>query len=202
MRLHTNPASPFGRKTVVVAHEKGLLSRIEIAARALTPVAPNDAVVADNPIGKIPCLVTDEGLALFDSRVIAEYLDSIGSGPVLFPPAGSERFSTLQLQALGDGILDAAVSTRYETFLRPEALRWADWVAGQKLKIARALDHLEADPKRLDGRLDIGAITIGCGLGYLDFRMPDEPWRDARPALAAWYAGFAERPSMRATMPG
>ncbi len=151
MRLHTNPASPFGRKVVVVAHEKGLLSAIEIAARQLTPVTPNEAVVADNPIGKIPCLVTDEGMALFDSRVIAEYLDSIGHGPKLFPPAGQERFSTLRLHALGDGILDAAVLTRYETFVRPEALRWDDWVAGQKLKITRALDHLEAEPKEPRG---------------------------------------------------
>lgn len=201
MRLHTNPASPFGRKVVVVAHEKGLLSAIEIATRQLTPVTPNEAVVADNPIGKIPCLVTDEGVALFDSRVIAEYLDSIGHGPRLFPPAGQERFSTLRLQALADGILDAAVLTRYETFVRPEALRWADWVAGQKLKITRALDHLEAEPKSLEGRLDIGTITVGCALGYLDFRMPDEPWRDSRPALAAWYEAFADRPSMRATVP-
>ncbi len=201
MRLHTNPASPFGRKVVVVAHEKGLASRIEILNRQLTPVAPNEAVVADNPLGKIPCLVTDDGLALYNSRVIAEYLDGQGTGPALFPPAGRERLVTLALQALGDGILDAGVATRYETFLRPEPLRWAEWIAGQKLKITRSLDHLEAGVESLDGRLDIGSITIGCALGYLDFRFADEGWREGRPGLAAWYGQLAKRPSMRATEP-
>jgi glutathione S-transferase len=165
-------------------------------------VAPDAAVVADNPLGKIPCLVTDEGLALYDSRVIAEYLDSQGAGPALFPAAGPERLVTLALQALGDGILDAGVATRYETFLRPEALRWSEWVAAQKLKITRSLDHLEADIASLDGRIDVGSITIGCALGYLDFRFADDRWRQGRPGLAAWYERFAKRPSMQATKPG
>jgi glutathione S-transferase len=201
MRLHTNPASPFGRKVMIVVLEKGLEDRVEAASRQVSPVAPNAAVVADNPLGKIPCLVTDDGLALYDSRVIAEYLDGQGAAPVLFPAAGRERLVTLGLQALGDGILDAGVATRYETFLRPEALRWSEWVAGQKLKITRSLDHLEADIASLDGRIDVGSIAIGCALGYLDFRFADDPWREGRPGLAAWYERFAKRPSMQATKP-
>jgi glutathione S-transferase len=202
MRLHTNPASPFGRKVMIVVLEKGLEARVEATSRQVSPVAPNAAVVADNPLGKIPCLVTDDGLALYDSRVIAEYLDGQGAAPTLFPAAGRERLVTLALQALGDGILDAGVATRYETFLRPEALRWSEWVAAQKLKITRSLDHLEADIASLDGRLDVGSITIGCALGYLDFRFADDPWREGRPGLAAWYERFSQRPSMQATKPG
>lgn len=201
MRLHTNPASPFGRKIMVILLEKGLEGRVEVTNRQVSPVAPNDAVTADNPLGKIPCLVTDDGVRLYDSRVIAEYLDGQGGEPVLFPPAGPARLETLTLQALGDGILDAAVGTRYETFLRPETLRWADWIRGQKLKIARSLDHLEAAVASLEGRIDAGSIGIGCALGYLDFRFGDDRWRDGRPGLAAWFEQLARRPSMRATMP-
>jgi glutathione S-transferase len=186
---------------MIVVLEKGLEARVEATSRQVSPVAPNAAVVADNPLGKIPCLVTDDGLALYDSRVIAEYLDGQGAAPTLFPAAGRERLVTLAMQALGDGILDAGVATRYETFLRPEALRWSEWVAAQKLKITRSLDHLEADIASLDGRIDVGSITIGCALGYLDFRFADDRWREGRPSLAAWYERFSQRPSMQATKP-
>lgn len=201
MRLHTNAASPFGRKVKVLAHETGLMDRIEPLNQALTPVSPNEAVTAANPLGKIPCLVTDEGEAVYDSRVICELLDSLHGGRRMFPAEGPARWRALTFQALGDGIMDAAVGTRYETFLRPEALRWPDWIAGQKLKVSRALDRLEAEAGRLGDEPDIGLITLGCALGYLDFRYADQPWRPGRPALEAWFARFDARPSMQATRP-
>ena len=200
MLLHTNPASPFGRKVAVVAHETGLASRIEIRDQAVSPVSPNDAVAAANPLGKIPCLVTDDGEALYDSRVIAEYLDGLHGGTRLFPAGGEARWRTLRRQALGDGIMDAAVAARYEAVLRPEAHRWDGWVEGQKRKVARGLDRLEAEAADLDG-VDIGLIAAGCALGYLDFRYPDWPWRPARPRLAAWFERFDARASMQQTRP-
>lgn len=201
VKLHTSPASPFGRKVMVVLHETGQLERVERRDASLTPLAPDPAVVAANPLGKIPCLELDDGTALFDSRVICEYLDGLHDGPRLLPEAGPDRFRVLCLQALGDGILDAAVGLRYETFLRPESLRWPDWIAAQKLKITRALDRLEQETSGLAGRIDLGTLTIACALGYLDFRFAAERWRDGRPQLASWYERIAARPSLLATEP-
>jgi glutathione S-transferase len=200
LKLHTNSASPFGRKVAVVAIETGLIDRIEIQSHALTPVQPNPQVTEVNPLGKIPCLVTDDGLALYDSRVICEYLDSLHDGPRLFPEAAA-RWPALALQALGDGILDAAVGTRYETFLRPEPQRWPDWIAGQKRKIARTLDRLEAECASFPQAPHIGTLTLACALGYLDFRYADDGWRAGRKALDAWYAAFSRRPSLERTRP-
>ena len=201
MRLHTNPASPFGRKVKVLAHEIGLLEQLELLDQVLTPVAPSDAVSAANPLGKIPCLVTDDGAALYNSRVICEYLDSLHGGRPMFPAEGPSRWRALTLQALGDGIMDAGVATRYETFLRPETHRWPDWVRGQKLKIVRALDRLESEASGLADEPNIGLVAIGSALGYIDFRNTVDEWRKERPQLAAWFERFDARPSMQATRP-
>jgi len=198
MQLHHNSMSPFVRKVMVLAAETGLADRIEPVNRMMTPVSPDAALCADNPLGKIPCLVTDDGMALYDSRVICQYLDSLHDGPKMVPAAGAARWTALRREALGDGILDAAIIARYETFLRPQERRWDAWTLNQKKKVARSLDALEAE--NLEG-LDIGTITIGCALGYLDFRYADEDWRSSRPRLAAWYEGFARRPSMAGTVP-
>ncbi len=201
MRLYTSPASPFGRKVAVVLHETGLWPRVERRDLTTSPIDQNPALVAVNPLGKIPCLELDDGTVLYDSRVICEYLDGLHEGPRLFPAAGPERFTALRLQALADGVLDCAVGTRYETFLRPEALRWPEWIAGQKLKIARALDRLEEECASFATRIDIGTLAVACALGYLDFRFAEDRWRDGRPQLAAWYERMAQRPSMQATRP-
>lgn len=202
MRLHTSPASPFGRKVAVVLHETGLWPKVERRDASLSPIAPDPAVVAANPLGKIPCLELEDGTALYDSRVICEYLDGLHDGPKLFPAEESARFEALRLQALADGILDAAVGVRYETFLRPESLRWPDWIAAQKQKVVRALDRLERECEAFADRIDIGTLAIACALGYLDFRFAEDRWRDGRPRLAAFEARIAERPSLRATRPG
>jgi glutathione S-transferase len=199
MKLHYNPASPYVRKVRVLALETGLMGDIELVSVTLTPTSPDAKLCSDNPIGKIPTLVREDGGALYDSRVICEYLDSLHDSPRMFPDNGEARWSALRRQALADGILDAAVGTRYETFLRPEELRWPDWVDGQMAKVRRSLDVLESES--LVGLVDIGTISVACALGYLDFRYPDEGWRDSRPGLAAWFEEFAGRSSMVETAP-
>ncbi|MEK0083630.1 glutathione S-transferase [Benzoatithermus flavus] len=201
MKLHSNPASPFGRKVKVTAIETGLFDRLEINNVQTSAVGPDLGLVADNPLGKIPCLVLDDGSALYDSRVICEYLDTLHGGARLFPAEGPARWTALRLQALGDGIMDAAILARYETFLRPENLRWPAWVDGQLDKVVRALDRLEAEADELGKRLDIGTIALACALGYLDFRFAAMSWRSTRPRLAAWFELFAARESMLRTLP-
>ena len=201
MKLFHNIASPFVRKVRVLAAETGLASRMELVQSVFTPVSPDTDLFASNPLGKIPTLMIDDGTALFDSRVICEYLDSLHAGPKMFPPEGEARWAALTRQALGDGILDAAVGTRYELALREPSRQWPEWIENQRQKYRRSLDALEAGAVSLDGALDIGVITAACALGYLDFRYPDEGWRDTRPGLARWYASFSERDSMRTTAP-
>ena len=200
MQLHYNVASPFVRKVMAVAIETGLFERIEPVKRLPSPVAPVAEVNADNPLGKIPCLLTDDGMALYDSRVICEYLDSLHHGPRMFPPAGAARWAALRRQALADGIMDAGVLTRYETFVRPQEARWEAWIDNQKQKFRRGLDALEHEGASL-GVVDIGTLAIACALGYLDFRYPDEDWRAGRPRLAAWLEQFAQRPAIAQTAP-
>jgi glutathione S-transferase len=201
MKLHYNVASPYVRKVMAVAIETGLRARLEVVPRKMSPVNPDAELSRDNPLGKVPCLVADDGTVLYDSRVVCEYLDGLHDGPKMFPPAGPARWEALRRQAEGDGILDAAVLARYETFLRPEERRWPDWIAGQKTKIAHALDALEGETGSFGSAVDIGTITIGCALGYLDFRYAADDWRRGRPKLAAWHDSFAKRPSMAETAP-
>jgi glutathione S-transferase len=201
MKLYHNPASPYVRKVLVVAHETGLADRIEIESLALTPVTPDSGLNAANPLGKIPALALDDGTTLFDSRVICEYLDTLHHGAAMFPSVGPARWRALLHQATADGILDAAVITRYETALRPEALRWPDWIENQKLKFRRALGQLEPHAEGFAETIDIGTVAVGCALGYLDFRYPDEAWRPRCPNLARWFEHFSTRASMQATLP-
>jgi glutathione S-transferase len=199
MKLLYSQASPFARKVLVVAHEHGIADRIELVPVMLTPVAPSAAVNAANPVGKIPTLVLEDGTALFDSRVIAEYLDWT-AGQRLFPANGPARWAALRLAAAADGMLDALILTRYERFIRPVEKQFDDWAAGQLAKAWRTLDALEAEA---DGfaAVGIGEIGVGCALGYLDFRYGAIDWRGSHPRLAKFYEGFAARPSMQATQP-
>ena len=200
MKLRHAAASPFVRKCLVAAHELGLQARIELVPAAANPVKRDPTVVAHNPLGKIPTLITDEGLALYDSRVICEYLNACGDGHLL-PREGPAHWRVLVDQALADGVMDAAVLARYETFLRPEPLRWKEWVAGQLEKVTSGFDALEVRATEYGDRVDLGTIAFACMIGYVDFRFADLGWRTTRPKATAWYARFAERPSMRATAP-
>jgi len=199
MKLRYSTTSPYVRKVSVTALELGLDGRIErVPTNTMDPKSDH---AADNPLGKVPALITDDGERLYDSPVICEYLDSLHDGARIFPAAGEARWRALRLQALADGILDAAILKMLETRRRPEALRWEGWIKLQDGKIGRALEQLEAEAEALAGPLTIGQITVGCALGYLDFRFPGEAWRATRPALAAWYEGFSDRPSMQQTEP-
>jgi len=200
MKLYYSPSSPYVRKVTILALETGLDSRIERIPAATTPVAPNADVARANPLAKVPALVTDSGEILFDSRVICEYLDSLHQGPKFFP-TGAARWSVLREQALGDGLLDAALLVRYEGFLRPEDKRWKDWADGQMAKMRGALAEIEKLAPRFSDRLDIGTVSIACALGYLDFRYGDMNWRGSYPQTAAWAARFFARPSLQATLP-
>jgi glutathione S-transferase len=200
MQLYSTPASPFARKVRAVIHETGLQDAVVITDVTVTPMAAEANIAAHNPIAKVPTLVTDDGTALFDSRVICEYLDGLKGAPTLFPAAGPARFRALTLQALGDGIMDAGVLMRYEQVIRPKDLYWQDWLDAQGAKALRAIAVLESRATDLPAEADIGTITIACALSYLDFRFGDLiDWRAGAPRLAGWYAAFAERPAMQAT---
>ncbi len=198
MKLRYSPTSPYVRKVVVTATETGLAERIE-----LVPTNPRDPAAKledDNPLGKVPTLVTDDGVALFDSAVICEYLDSLHGGTALMPAAGAARWRELRRVALADGMLDAALLAMGEG-RRPEALQWDQWVTLQKGKITAGLDALEGEVGGYGDTVSMSIIAVGCVLGYLDFRFADDDWRAGHPGLAAWYETFAKRPSMVASVP-
>ena len=200
MRLYHSPASPFGRKVMVVLHETGLLPGVELEAAGGNPVAPGTMPVTRNPLGKIPVLERDDGPALYDSRVICRYLDDLAGGRLY--PEKPRLWETLTLEATGDGMMEAAVLMVYEDRTRPEDKRFDGWVEAQWTKIARGLDAIEGRwMSHLAGPLDAGQVAVGCALGYLDLRVAGRGWREGRPALAAWEARFGERPSMQATRP-
>lgn len=198
MLLHWSPRSPYVRKVMITAHELGLGERLECVRTVVSPFKPADELFEDNPMNKLPTLVLDDGTALFDSRVICEYLDTLHAGPKLFPAAGPERFVTLRDQALGDGLLDIAMMRLIER-LKPADQRSPEIIESNERKTRATLDRLEADVSRLTGRpYDIGHIAIGTALGYLDFRFGDDRWREGRGRLADWHAQFNARPAVLA----
>lgn len=200
MKLYFSPGSPYARKVRVVAMETRLDKKMDMVNVALSPVAPNADVDKHNPIGKIPVLSV-KGMDLFDSPVICEYLDSQHKGRKLLARKGRERWVALRLQAMADGLLDAAILSRYEAALRPEDKRWADWTKGQMKKIEGALGQLEAETKSLKGRLTLGTVSVACALGYLDFRFAAMDWRSKHPKLAKWFNQVSKTPSLKATVP-
>ncbi|UUZ62917.1 glutathione S-transferase [Polaromonas sp. P1-6] len=197
MKIYFSPFSPYVRKCLVTGHELGLNDRIELLPSNANPVQRDQEIIAKNPLGKVPTFFSDDGRVLYDSRVICEYLNDLAGG-TLFPCTGKERWETLTLQSLGDGMLDACLLARYEDVARPEALRWAAWRAAQLDKVETSLAHLEAYPQQLEERVDIGSLTVGCALWYLDLRFSGLDWRSRYPKVAQWFAAFSQRPSMQA----
>ncbi len=200
MKLHHNPASPFVRTVMMLAHELNIADQIEeIDTGVFLPDRVNDGVASDNPLGKIPALITDHGSVLYDSRVICEYLCHHAGNKELLPDEPVSRFRILTLQSLAIGLMDAGVSRRYETSVRPEEKRWPEWVARQHVRMEAGLDELENNWADELANVNVGSIAAAAVLAYFDFRYGDLDWRDARPKLAAFYQSFAERPSMVAT---
>ncbi len=199
MKLYFSPTSPYVRKIRILAIETGIAERIDLIET--NPWQKDEALWADNPLSKVPTLITDEGMVLYDSPVIAEYLDGLHAGPPRLPPSGPERWACLRLQALADGVLDAAVS-RFLERKRPPGQFYVEWDQSQQSAVRRALDWLEGQAKGWQAAdFDLGQISVACALGYLDFRFPEEPWRASYPVLAEWYAHQCRRDPLKQTVP-
>ncbi len=176
MKLYYSSTSPYVRKCLVAAHELGLADRIELAPVVTLPTAHNPELMRDNPLCKLPTLITDDGRALYDSRVVCEYLNDLGGGGLI--PAGEAKWAALVDQALADGILDAALLMRYEAVLRPAERQWPAWRETQEEKARGALARFEqAVGGWPAGRLDIGVIALAWTCG-------SRTWTGAAPAPA------------------
>ena len=195
--LHWSPRSPYVRKVMVALHEKELAGSVRTVRTHADPMIPHEGLMAVNPLSKIPTLELDDGSVLFDSHVICRWADRTSvSGPHLFP----ENPMAERDEALGTGLLDIALPWLVETRLRPEAQRSAELAVVYRTKMNRVADWLEGHVPALEARpFDIGHLSIGVALSYLDFRFDAENWRAGRPKLAEWHAGFAARPSVDAT---
>ncbi len=201
MKLFYSPTSPFVRKVMVVAKELDLVDRIELLPASAHPINRSREIIAHNPLGQVPTLITDDGMMLADSRVICEYLDSFAGGGRLIPASSTARWRALVDQSVGDGALAASVVSRYETAVRPSDKQSKEWIDAQLDKVRCSLVTIESAAAGFGDRLDVGTITFGCLLGYLDLRFADLKWRDSHPATAAWFARFDARPAMASTRP-
>jgi glutathione S-transferase len=199
MKLHWSPRSPFVRKVMVVVHELGLADRITCVRTVAASTKPHAALMQDNPLSKIPTLVLDDGMVIYDSPVICEYLDSLDGAPKLHPAEPKARLTALRRQALGDGFLDMLVLLRDERMRASPSDAHKSSAAVRKAAVLKSLDQEAAALS--SAPLGIGHIAIGCALSYLDFRYADEDWRKDHSRIASWHATFATRPSVRATEP-
>lgn len=201
MTLHWSPRSPYVRKVMIAAHEMGLQDQIQTVRTVAGGTTLLPELMKLNPVGKIPTLVLEDGTAVYDSPVIIEYLDTLHSGPKLYPATWPERLVALRRHALGQGILDTALPLLGETF-RPAERQSEPHKAFWRSKLPYCVDALEQEAEALaESGFTIGHLAIGVGLAYLDFRFADLRWRDGRPNLAAWHATFNARPSVQANMP-
>lgn len=188
--LRSSPPSPFGRKIKIAASLLGLSDKIKIETTDTND--PSDTIRKQNPLGKIPALILEDGSALFDSPVILEYLDALAGGGKIIPREGKPRWDTLRLHAVADGIMDAALLQVYEKRFRPEEHWVAKWTDYQAEKVTRSMDVLEPAPPALPAMPDIGHIGLACALGYLDLRFEGK-WRAHYPKLVAWLDNFAAK---------
>ena len=200
MQLFYSANSPYVRKIMILLHEIGRADEVELIADYKSSAASAAEKLAHNPLNKVPILVTDDGMAIFDSSVIGQYLDTLHSGPRFYPESGMARWQTLRNEAIGDGMSDAAILVIYEERRRPLQLFWQEWFDKQFPKLPSSLHHLEAvtGPPR---EFDAGAVAITCAIGLLDFRFAHWNWRREYPRVANWYAAVSERPSVRETRP-
>lgn len=200
MKLISSPTTPFGRKVRIVLLEKKIPFELLIDV----PWSADTKVGNFNPLGKVPVLVLKDGETLFDSRVIVEYLEHVSPVGQLIPSDAGSRIETRKIEALADGITDAAALIFLE-YKRPEEQRSQDWMLRQQTKVFKGLEALsEALGERLNfigNKLSLADIAAGCCLGYLDFRFPDIKWREAHPNLAAFYEKVSSRASFKETVP-
>ncbi|CAM5778810.1 glutathione S-transferase N-terminal domain-containing protein [Castellaniella caeni] len=201
MRLIGSLSSPYVRKVRIVLAEKKLDYELILD----NPWTPDTQVTAYNPLGKVPCLLLDDNEALFDSRVIVEYLDALSPVGRLIPPPGRERVEVKRWEAAADGIMDAAAAMFLEAHRRPQGLQWADWLARQESKIQAALSYLDTllgeQAYCMGVNLCLADIAVGTALGYLDLRSPTLGWRDQHANLARLAEKLDARPSFISTRP-
>jgi glutathione S-transferase len=201
LKLHWSPRSPFVRKVMILAHETGQAGSFEQVRSIVAMRKPNAELMRDNPLGKLPTLVLDDGRALFDSFVICEYLDGLHGGASLVPKSGPQRWDALRWHALGNGFLDMLVLWRNERDREPQR-QLPDLLEAFATKNRVTLDWLEQESAALEAApFGVGHIAIVCALGYLDFRFPQFDWRSGHPRLAAWFAMQSKRPSVQKTIP-
>lgn len=199
MKLYGTPRSPFARKIRIILAEKNIACEL-VVTRGSTPDSP---VPALNPLGKVPTLQRDDGRALYDSPVIAEYLDGIGSGPKLIPEDFESRIEVRRWEALGDGVTEAIVAVNHERLEPIEKQHNAEWFAKRQAKITLGLALMERDLGSKDwcfgDRFTLADIAVGYALGYLDFALPEVEWRSKHPALAKLAQRLNARPSFSST---
>ena len=199
MKLYHSPLSPYVRKVVVTAAELGLSDRIELATIASTPLDTAPELIAENPVGRIPALVTEEHGTLMDSRVICRYLNNLAGGSL--HGSGDREWRIIAREALAEGMIDSALLCAYEGRFREENMRNQAWIDAQKAKVLRGAQAFDARIAEMGGELSIDQIALGCAMGYVDFRLGDLGWRESCSNLAAWVEEFGQRPSMQATVP-
>ena len=200
MKLHWSPRSPFVRKVMIVVYEAGIENQVTCVRTPVAMDKPNLDLVPDNPLIKLPTLVLDDGRAIYDSRVICSYLDSV-TGAGLLPAESRARLTAERRQALGDGFLDLLLLYRQERN-KPQERQTPAWLSAFDLKVRAVLAALEKEAPELETTpFDLGLISIGCALSYMDYRFADLQWRDGHPTLAAWHLPFSERPSVVRTQP-
>ncbi len=201
MKIHGDLLSPFVRMCMATAIEAGIEQRVQLVSASSKPHEVNVALAALSPIGKIPILETDHGHAIYDSRVIMEYICHGAGNKSLLPDEGNQHFHVLTLLALAQGLGDAAVALRYETFARPEGHRWPEYTERLKARINACLDELENKWHEHFKDVTLGTIAVSVVLGYIDLRHAALNWRNARPNLAAFHDTFLKRSSMINTTP-
>lgn len=200
MKLYHSPTSPYVRKVVVLLKETGQFDDVELVKAVTAPLSQAEVLQGKVPLGKIPALERADGPTLFDSRVICAFFDARANAGLY--GTGSRVWDMKTLEALADGLLDAALSLTYEGRLRPQDKQWDEWADAQWGKVSRAISALNAQwMGHLAGPLNIGQIAVGCALGYVDFRHGPRDWRHGNEALATWYAAMSERDSMQSTAP-
>jgi len=196
MKIYGDVISPFVRMTLVAAHEAGLGGRVEHVKETAMPTQANPKLTALSPLGKIPVLETDHHHPVYDSRVIVEYLCHVAGNSSLIPDDGVKRFRVLTLQALAQGMAEAAVAYRYEIGVRPKGLQWESWMERQLLRLQTSLDDLERNWESLLAEINAGSIAVAVVLSYIDYRLGDLNWRNNRGRLAAFHETFSARDSM------
>ena len=201
LKLFYSDRSPYVRKVMVTLHEVNLFENVEIVSVRTNPLGVVEDLVDVSPLGKIPTLVLPDGTTIFDSRVICSYLSSIGKSD-LYLAKENLKWSIKTAEANFDGILDAALLMVYEHRYRQDIYQSAEWLENLWKKIERTLDfYNNSSSKILSGSLNMGQISLGCALGYLDYRHNNRNWRAKNQNLRDWFAEFSERLSMRNTIP-